>query len=133
MNQPKNNINNPFRPLVNRKLLNEANNIQINTLVFRTARLASRVKFAGRSICRGAKDHDYHHSHGGGPLIVEFHDAVFHWKINKAFVGDCWVISIVNIKKRIARKLRIIILRHFGLVTFQFHFRKIDTRVYLLG
>ena len=32
--------------------------------------------------------------------------------------------SIVNIIKRIARKLRRTILRHFGLVTFRIHFRK---------
>ena len=31
-------------------------------------------------------------------------------------------ISIVNVKKRVARKLHQIILLHFGLVSFRFHF-----------
>ena len=35
--------------------------------------------------------------------------------------GGCF---IVNSKKRVAQKLHIVILLHYGLVTFRFHFRK---------
>ena len=40
----------------------------------------------------------------------------------KAFVGHCWVIFMVNIWKRHGQKLRRIVLLHFGLVTFRFHY-----------
>ena len=32
--------------------------------------------------------------------------------------------STINVKKRVAQKLRIIILLHFGLITFRIHFGK---------
>ena len=42
----------------------------------------------------------------------------------KAFVGNCWVIFMVIIWKRIARQLHRIILLHLGRVTFRIHFRR---------
>ena len=41
------------------------------------------------------------------------------------------VFLIGNIKKRWSRKPRIIILLHFGLVTFEFHFRRTRKNVYV--
>ena len=38
-----------------------------------------------------------------------------------SFWDHCWAIFMVNILKRIAGKLRRIILLHLGLITFRFH------------
>ena len=46
------------------------------------------------------------------------------WILGLGGLGGWGVIFIVNIIKRIARKLSIIILLHFGLVTFRIHFGK---------
>ena len=45
----------------------------------------------------------------------------------KGILYYVWVIFIVNIMKRIGQKLRIIILLHFGLITFRFHYRRSRT------
>ena len=42
----------------------------------------------------------------------------------KAFVGHFWAIFMVSLIERIAQRLRRIILLHFGLVIFRFHYWK---------
>ena len=45
--------------------------------------------------------------------------------IIEALFGFVWVIFMVNIWRRIAQKLRIIILFHFGLISFRIDFGKL--------
>ena len=47
--------------------------------------------------------------------------------------GVWGAISIVDFKKRVARKLHRIILLHLGLVTFRFHFGKPEQSLFDFG